>query len=143
MKKTVKRSLLCILAAVPMTLALSFVQRGSVLAQDQNVQVIEMTAKKYEFSPAPVRVKAGTKVELKITATDRDHGFKISTDPDGAKSGDKPGLIFASPQECVSLKKGEAVTIEFLAQTPGTYTFKCCRTCGFGHGRMKGQLVVE
>jgi heme/copper-type cytochrome/quinol oxidase subunit 2 len=33
--------------------------------------------------------------------------------------------------------------IEFLAQTPGTYTFKCCHTCGLGHRGMKGQIIVE
>ena len=23
--------------------------------------------------------------------------------------------------------------LEFLAQTPGTYSFKCCHSCGLGH----------
>ena len=30
----------------------------------EGVQVIEVTAKKYEFNPSPVRVKQGTKVQL-------------------------------------------------------------------------------
>jgi len=38
---------------------------ASVQAQDQQVSVIELTAKKYEYSPSPVHVKAGTKVQLK------------------------------------------------------------------------------
>jgi heme/copper-type cytochrome/quinol oxidase subunit 2 len=41
------------------------------------VQVIEVTANKYEFTPSPIRVKQGTRVQLKITATDHAHGFKI------------------------------------------------------------------
>jgi hypothetical protein len=36
------------------------------------VQVIEVTAKKYEFNPSPIRVKQVTKVQLKIRATDRE-----------------------------------------------------------------------
>jgi heme/copper-type cytochrome/quinol oxidase subunit 2 len=47
----------------------------------EGVQVIEVTAKKYAFSPSPIRVKLGAKVELKITATDHAHGFKIKQLP--------------------------------------------------------------
>jgi cytochrome c oxidase subunit 2 len=112
-------------------------------AQNQDVQVIEVTAKRFEYSPEPVHVKKGTKVQLKITATDHDHGFKIATFPDGAAQAGTPGLVFASAQDCWQLKKGETTTIEFLAQTPGTYTFRCCHTCGLGHRGMKGELVVD
>ena len=120
-----------------------FLQHSVVAAQDQNVQLIEVTAKKYEFSPSPIHVKAGTKVQLKITAVDHDHGFKVTTVPDGSKSGDKPGLIFASSQDCVQLKKGQTTTIEFVAQTPGTYEFHCCHVCGLGHKKMKSEIIVE
>ena len=124
-------------------LGLLLVPADSLLAQDQNVQVIELTAKKYEYSPSPVHIKAGTKVQLKINAVDHDHGFKIAPVPDGADSSGKPGLVFASPQDCWLLKKGETTTIEFLAQTPGTYSFKCCHSCGLGHRGMKSQIIVD
>jgi heme/copper-type cytochrome/quinol oxidase subunit 2 len=88
-------------------------------------------------------VKSGAKIQLKITAADHDHGFSILTVPDGADSNGSAGLVFTSPQECWQLKKGETTTIEFLAQTPGTYSFKCCHTCGLGHRGMKGLLVVD
>ena len=39
---------------------------------------IEVTAKKYEFNPAVIKVKQGDHVKLVITATDRDHGFKLA-----------------------------------------------------------------
>jgi cytochrome c oxidase subunit 2 len=118
-------------------------QSRTVLAQDQNVQIIELTAKKYEYSPSPVHVKAGTKIQLKITATDHDHGFKIGAVPDDAQANGTAGLILTSPQDCWQLKKGETTTIEFLAQTAGTYTFRCCHTCGLGHRGMNGQIVVD
>jgi len=104
-----------------------------------------MTAKKYQFSPSSVDVKAGTKVQLKITAMDRDHGFKTAVIPAGADSSASPGLEFMSPQgnDVWRLRKGKETTIEFLAKNPGTYEFRCSVACGIHHGRMKGQLVVD
>jgi cytochrome c oxidase subunit II len=87
---------------------------------------IQMTAKKYEFSPDPIRVKKGEHVRLIITATDRDHGFKLEA--------------FNVEQR---LKKGVPTTVEFTADKAGTFPFKCSVHCGFGHGGMKGTLIVE
>ena len=142
MNKIAKRSLLLASTAF-LFLAGAFRVDSSLGAQEPSAQVIEVTAKKYEFSPGPIHVKAGTKVQLKITAEDHDHGFKIATVPEGAASGSKPGLIFTSPQDCFQIKKKETVTIEFVAQTPGTYEFHCCHFCGFGHKGMHSELIVE
>ncbi len=143
MKGIAIRALVPTLSAFSVALAFCLPQPSPVVAQDKKAQVIELIAKKYEYSPSPVHVKIGTKVQLKITATDHDHGFKISAVPDGAVPNGAGGLIFTSAQDCWQLKKGETTTIEFLAQTPGTYTFKCCHTCGLGHRAMKGQIVVD
>jgi cytochrome c oxidase subunit 2 len=124
-------------------LVVSCLPVGRISAQNQNIQQIEITAKKYEYSPEPIHVQRGTKVQLKITATDHDHGFKIAALPDGAAQSGTPGLVFATAQDCWQLKKGETTTIEFLAQAAGTYTFRCCHTCGVGHRGMKGELVVD
>ena len=121
----------------------SYAGSSHALQADQNVQTIEVTAKKYDFTPAPIHVKQGATVRLKITATDRTHGFEIDPYPDGAKDKGNPGLVFTSKQECVKLEKDTPETVEFVAHTPGTYTFKCCVHCGLGHGHMKGQLIVE
>jgi cytochrome c oxidase subunit 2 len=141
MKKLAKRFPLSIVPKSLLGLAIFLSLSGSVRAQA--AQVIEVTAKKYEYSSSPVHVKIGTKVQLKITATDHDHGFKISAVPDGALPNGAAGLTFSSAQDCWQLKKGETTTIEFSAQTAGTYTFKCCHTCGLGHKGMKGQIIVE
>ena len=143
MKKSVILSLLSMVGVLVLTPTIFPWQSLSLVAQDPNVQIIELTAKKYEYSPSPVHVKAGTNVQLKITATDHDHGFKVASVPDGSEPSSKPGLVFVAPQECWQLKKGDTTTIEFLAQTPGTYTFKCCHTCGLGHRGMKGQIIVD
>ena len=112
-------------------------------SQAEQTQVIEITAKKYEFSPSPVRVKVGTNVQLRITALDRTHGFKTNLNPDGSDEKSNPGLIFSSNEDCFKLEKGIATVVQFVARTPGTYSFHCCNRCGLGHGGMKGQLVVE
>jgi len=143
MKKIAKRFPLSILTVSLLIVAMLLSLSMSLRAQNQNAQVIEITAKKYEYSISPIHVKAGTKVQLKITATDHDHGFKIATVPDGAQPTGAAGLIFTSPQDCWQLKKGETTTIDFLPQTPGAYTFRCCHTCGLGHKGMKSQIVVD
>src|ERR1700719_1315519 len=112
-------------------------------APQADVKVIEVTAKKYEYNPSPIHVKAGAKVQLKITAVDHTHGFKINLYPDGAPTTGDPGIVFTTKEDCFEIKQGAPVVVEFVAHTPGTYTFKCCKHCGLGHGGMKGQLVVE
>lgn len=99
---------------------------GKACAQAGPVHEIQMTAKKYEFSPDPIRIKKGERVRLIITATDRDHGIKIEA--------------FNVEQK---LKKGVPTTVEFTADKAGTFPFKCSVHCGFGHGGMKGKLIVE
>ena len=143
MKTVVRRVLLPTAVAIAFALAIFSPCPASAVGQNAEGQTIEVTAKKYEYSPAPIRVKSGTTIQLKITATDHDHGFSIATVPDGADSNAPAGLVFDSAQECWQLKKGETTTIEFLARTPGTYSFKCCHRCGFGHRDMKGLLIVE
>ena len=143
MKRIAIRALVPTLWALSVALAFCLPQPSPVAAQDQKVQVIELRARKYEYSPSPVHIQAGTKVQLKITAEDHDHGFKIATVPDGSEANNKPGLVFTALQDCVQLKKGETTTIEFLAQTRGTYPFRCCHTCGLGHRGMKSEIIVD
>jgi heme/copper-type cytochrome/quinol oxidase subunit 2 len=88
----------------------------------QNVKVIEVSAKKHEFNPSAIHIKQGTKVQLRITATDHTHGFKIGAFSDGSDKSGSVGLAFTSPQDCWKIEKGQSSTIEFVAQTAGTYS---------------------
>jgi heme/copper-type cytochrome/quinol oxidase subunit 2 len=137
------RVLLLTVTAFLVVFGTHLLQPSPITAEDQQVQVVELQAKKYEYAPSPVHVKAGTKVQLKITAVDHDHGFTIATFPNGTQSTGKPGLVLASPQDCWLIKKGETTTIELFAQTPGTYPFHCCHFCGMGHKGMKSEIVVD
>lgn len=117
---TQRRLSVLLVAGLFAVLAVSLAQENS------DAREITMTAKKYEFSPSEIRVHQGEKIKLSITALDRKHGFKIE-----ALDIDR------------ELPKGEVVTIEFTASQVGTFPIACSKFCGFGHGRMKGQLVVE
>lgn len=136
--------LIPLLMAATLSLTSSNIARPANLSAGgtESVQVIEVIAKKYEFDPSPIRVKQGKRVQLKITATDHAHGFSIRQMADGDAKGNA-GLVFSAPQDCQKIEKGQTATIEFVAQTPGTYPFRCCTRCGWHHREMKGQLIVE
>ena len=135
--------IVCLFVLVGFAVAAGFARPITPAQADQGVQVIEVTAKKYEYNPSPIRVKLGSRVQLKITSLDRTHGFKINLYPDGADAKGDAGLIFSSAEDCFKIEPGAPTVVEFLAHTPGTYSFHCCNRCGLGHGGMKGQLVVE
>ncbi len=116
----------CFLLLLAVTAA-SYSGRAQSAATAQATKEVEMTAKKYEFSPSTVEVQAGTKIIFKIKALDHEHGFEIENVKDS----------------CVKIKKGETATVEYLAEKPGTVEFRCCSFCGLGHGKMKGKIVIH
>jgi cytochrome c oxidase subunit 2 len=92
----------------------------------QGVHEIQVTLRKYEFSPGLLRVKKGEQVRLIMTAVDHDHGFKLDDFNINRK-----------------ILKGTTVIVEFTADQAGTFQFRCSSVCGLGHRSMKGTLVVE
>ena len=133
----------CVLLLTGFAFAAGFARPANPSQADQAVQVIAVTAKKYEFNPSPIHVKLGAKVQLNITSLDKIHGFKINLYPDGAPAKGDSGLLFTSDDDCFKIEPGAATTVQFVARTAGTYSFHCCNRCGLGHGGMKGQLIVE
>ncbi len=103
------------------------VKIGNPAPADAQIREIEVSAKKYEFSPAVIEVPVNTLVRIHLGATDREHGFELK----------------AIKDSCVKFKPGSPATMEFYAEKAGEYEFSCCKRCGFGHGKMKGKLVVK
>jgi len=87
---------------------------------------ISVTAKKYEFTPSKIELKVGEPVELEFTAEDTTHGFTCK----------ELGV------DKVVFEKGKTETVKITPEKAGTYEFKCAKFCGFGHSKMKGEIVV-
>ena len=141
MKRFADATAVC--AVLGLAVSLAFAHPSSTQTAAAPVKVIEMTAKKYEYAPSEIRVKKGTRVQLKIRATDRTHGFKIALYPEGAGESGAPGLKFDPQQDNWKLAENEERIIEFVAERAGSYPFKCSVFCGLGHRGMKGVLIVE
>ena len=110
------------------SLALAFFLGGSTPsfgAGEPPEQVIEMTAKRFEYAPAEITVKKGVPVVLEITALDRKHGFTLPAF--GVRSDLKPGV---------------KTRIRFTPDRTGTFNFHCDVFCGDGHEGMTGAIVV-
>ena len=98
------------------------------LPPDAPVQLIKITAQKYQFEPETIRVPVNTHVFIKIESLDRVHGFKL----------ERYGIDKEIPA------KGEGtVSVEFYTRERGTYKFKCSQRCGIKHPWMNGKLIVE
>jgi cytochrome c oxidase subunit II len=129
-------------------ISLTFAAHSNVMAaiaaaQTSAPRVIEVSAKKYEFTPAEIRVKKGERVELKVHSVDETHGMKIEVSPEKAKDKTKPGLLFDHPETNGKAEKNVDQVLDFIAAEPGSYDFKCAKLCGMGHRHMQGKLIVE
>ena len=106
-------------------IALATVAPKGNLARADNPKVITITAKKFEFTPSEITLKKGEPVILRLSSSDRVHGFmskplKIDTD---------------IPSDAT---KDVAVTPD----AAGNYTVICDHYCGTGHGNMKMKVTV-
>ena len=89
-------------------------------------RVVDISAKRFEFTPKEVHLRAGEPVTIRLTATDRAHGLllkDLGIDLDAAT--DKPDSVTVTPKR------------------PGTYDAICDHYCGMGHGGMRMTFVIE
>jgi cytochrome c oxidase subunit 2 len=97
---------------------------SSALMADE--PVIQITAKKFEYSLRTLTLKRGVPVVIELTALDRVHGFNL---PDfGVRSDVVPG---------------KATRIRFTPDKTGEFVFFCDVFCGDGHEEMSGVLTVK
>jgi cytochrome c oxidase subunit 2 len=105
----------------------AFVVAAFAADQAEQPQVIKITAKKFEYSPNEIRIKAGVPVVFEFTSLDRVHGFTVP-DLGGVRLTIEPGKV-------------NRVTI--LAPKAGVYEFHCDLFCGDGHEGMTGKIIAE
>ena len=89
-------------------------------------KVIEITAKRFAFTPNEITLKKGETVKLRIVSEDVTHGLYL-----------KPLKIDAD------LEPGKTTEITVTPQTAGKFTAICDHFCGVNHGNMKMTIVVE
>jgi nitrous-oxide reductase len=122
------------LGTSPQTMARSpdMIEGGAQARIEQRDGVTEvwMSAVRSQFNPDIIPTKVGNKVIVHLTnveqTADATHGFSV---PD--------------KNIMVSIDPGETTTIEFVADTPGSYSFYCTEFCSALHLEMQGWLVVE
>jgi cytochrome c oxidase subunit II len=132
-----------ILAAIAMAAGVMGVSARYARAAQDSVQEIQVSAKKFEFTPSEIHVKQGAHVRLEVTPTDREHGFELEVYPEGSDKKGDPGLKFSGDKPSFKIPQGQTQAVEFIAVQAGTYDFKCIVYCGSGHHGMKGTIVVE
>jgi plastocyanin len=98
--------------------------------QTEAPQIIDVSAKKYEFTLGEIHVQKSAKVEWKVHSEDETHGVKLDVDPEGTKDKSKPGSLFDQPKENGEIAKGVDRVADFVAQESGRTDFKCAKVCG-------------
>ncbi len=92
----------------------------------QDPKVINITAKRFEFSPNQITLKKGEPVKLLLTSSDVTHGFFL-----------KPLKI----DEII--EPGKTTEVNLTPQTAGTYLLICDHFCGVNHAAMNMKIIVE
>jgi len=93
----------------------------------QTPRRIDVTAKRFEFSPAEITLKKGEPVALVLKSADVAHGIRFKELGVEAK-----------------VAKGQTSELAFTPAKTGTFIGQCSVFCGAGHGGMKLTLhVVE
>ena len=92
----------------------------------QEPRVVEITAKRFAFSPSEITLKKGETVKLKIVSEDVTHGLYL-----------KPLKIDAD------IQPGKTTEVMVTPQSAGKFTAICDHFCGVNHGNMKMTVVVE
>jgi len=99
---------------------------GTRPVQADNVPVVEITAKRFAFSPEKITLKKGQTVKLRIHSEDVTHGFFL-----------RP---FKLDEE---IPAGQTIEVTVTPQTAGTFMPICDHFCGANHGNMNMTVVVE
>lgn len=119
------RLLSSVTAVVCFSLILLFGDVSWVVGAEE-VPVIDITAKRFAFSPDKITLKKGQTVRLRLHSQDVTHGF------------------FLRPLKLdEEIPAGQTVEVTVTPQTAGTFTTICDHFCGANHGNMNMTIVVE
>jgi cytochrome c oxidase subunit II len=109
------------LAALAVALALP-----ALAPRADDARVIEITAKRFQFTPAEITLHRGEPVVLRLRSEDVTHGFYMKA----------LGID-------ATIAPGAPTDVPVKPAAAGRYTVICDHFCGAGHGNMKMTIVVE
>jgi cytochrome c oxidase subunit 2 len=89
-------------------------------------RVVEITARRFEFSPAEVVLRKDEAVTLRLRSLDVTHGFF------------QRGLGID-----LEIEPGKVTEVTITPRSAGRYVTICDHFCGSGHGNMKMSFVVQ
>jgi cytochrome c oxidase subunit 2 len=116
-----KRTVFALLAAL-LVVATTFIQASPTQVVPRR---IEVTAKRFDFSPSEITLKKGEPVIIVLTSADVGHGIRFKELGIDSK-----------------VSKGQTVEIPFTPDKTGTFVSPCTVFCGSRHGTMKLTLNV-
>jgi cytochrome c oxidase subunit 2 len=117
------KSLLCLMSVLALMMA---VTSSRTAKADEPGRVIEITAKRFAFTPNSVTLKKGEKVTLRLHSEDVTHGF----------------FMRALKLDEV-IEPGQMKDVTLTPETVGKFTTICDHFCGVNHGNMNMTIVVE
>src|SRR3974390_2838791 len=113
-------------AMIALGLFASMVFTGVSRVRAEDVPVVDITAKRFAFSPDKITLKQGQTVKLRLHSEDVTHGF------------------FLRPLKLdEEIPAGQTVEVTVTPQAAGTFTTICDHFCGANHGNMNMTIVVE
>ncbi len=87
---------------------------------------MEITAKRFQFTPNQITLKKGQPAVLRLRSADVTHGFYMKA----------LGID-------ATIEAGKDTDVPVTPATAGKFTAICDHFCGSGHGNMKMTIVVE
>lgn len=99
---------------------------GATKPDAGDMPVIDITAKRFAFSPDKITLTKGKAVKLRIHSEDVTHGF------------------FLRPLKLdEEIPAGQTIEVTVTPQEAGTFTLICDHFCGANHGNMNMTVAVE
>jgi heme/copper-type cytochrome/quinol oxidase subunit 2 len=102
-------------------------QRGWILGEVHAYDALSFWFEKGKIEKPVLEVSKGDLVVLRLTSSDVVHGFSL-----------KDFGVFVSH----GIQPGKTLTVSFIADKVGDFTFSCNAICGNNHKDMQGTLVV-
>ncbi|GAA0750550.1 cupredoxin domain-containing protein [Ideonella azotifigens] len=99
---------------------------AGVAGAQSGPRAIRIVARRFQYEPAEIPLKAGEAVLLELQALDFTHGFNV------------PALNLRA-----DLVPGQIVKLEIRPTAPGKIDFLCDNFCGDGHEEMNGRFIVS